>query len=92
MFHPFTSYVIVPLFALANAGFAINGSFLVHAYGSAITLGILIAYLVGKPIGIFGGANARDPAQPRAPAAAGRAGRRCSAAARSPGSASPCRC
>ena len=55
MFHPFTSYVIVPLFALANAGFAINGSFLVHAYGSAITLGILIAYLIGKPIGIYGG-------------------------------------
>ena len=55
MFHPFTSYVVVPLFALANAGFAINGSFLVHAYGSMITLGILIAYLVGKPIGIFGG-------------------------------------
>jgi Na+/H+ antiporter NhaA len=56
MFHPFTSYVVVPLFALANAGFVINGSFLVHAYGSAITLGILIAYLVGKPIGIGGGA------------------------------------
>jgi protein-disulfide isomerase len=52
MFHPFTSYVIVPLFALANAGFAITGSFLAHAYGSAITLGILAAYLVGKPIGI----------------------------------------
>jgi Na+/H+ antiporter NhaA len=56
MFHPFTSYIVVPLFALANAGFAINGSFLVHAYGSAITLGVLIAYLVGKPIGITGGA------------------------------------
>jgi Na+/H+ antiporter NhaA len=55
MFHPFTSYVVVPLFALANAGFAINGSFLAHAYGSMITLGILIAYLIGKPIGIFGG-------------------------------------
>jgi protein-disulfide isomerase len=55
MFHPFTSYAIVPLFALANSGFAINGSFLVHAYGSMITLGILIAYLIGKPIGIFGG-------------------------------------
>jgi Na+/H+ antiporter NhaA len=53
-FHPFTSYVVVPLFALANAGFAISGSFLEHAYGSAITLGILIAYLVGKPIGIAG--------------------------------------
>jgi Na+/H+ antiporter NhaA len=56
MFHPFTSYVVVPLFALANAGFAINGSFLAHAYGSAITLGVLIAYLIGKPIGIGGGA------------------------------------
>jgi len=56
MFHPFTSYVVVPLFALANAGFAINGSFLAHAYGSAITLGVLIAYLIGKPVGIGGGA------------------------------------
>ena len=53
-FHPFTSYVIVPLFALANAGFVINGSFLTHAYGSALTLGILIAYVVGKPVGICG--------------------------------------
>jgi Na+/H+ antiporter NhaA len=56
MFHPFTSYIVVPLFALANAGFAISGSFLVHAYGSVITLGVLIAYLVGKPIGIGGAA------------------------------------
>ncbi len=52
MFHPFTSYVVVPLFALANAGFAISGSFLIHAYGSALTLGILVAYVVGKPVGI----------------------------------------
>jgi len=54
LFHPFTSYVVVPLFALANAGFAINGGFLVHAYGSPITLGIVIAYVIGKPIGITG--------------------------------------
>ncbi len=53
-FHPWTSYVIVPLFALANAGIAINGSFLAKAYGSAITLGILIGYVVGKPLGIVG--------------------------------------
>jgi protein-disulfide isomerase len=45
---------VVPLFALANAGFAISGSFLLHAYGSPITLGIVIAYVVGKPIGITG--------------------------------------
>ena len=42
MFHPFTSYVVVPLFALANAGFVINGPFLAHAYGSPVTLGIII--------------------------------------------------
>ncbi len=54
MFHPFTSYVVVPLFALANAGFTINASFLAHAYGSAVTLGIIIGYVLGKPIGIAG--------------------------------------
>jgi Na+/H+ antiporter NhaA len=56
LFHPFTSYLVVPLFALANAGFPITGHFLVHAYGSPVTLGILIAYLVGKPVGITGAA------------------------------------
>jgi Na+/H+ antiporter NhaA len=54
LYHPFTSYAIVPLFALANAGFVVNGSFLAHAYGSPITLGIMVAYLVGKPIGVAG--------------------------------------
>jgi Na+/H+ antiporter NhaA len=52
LLHPFTSYVIVPLFALANAGIAISAGFLAHAYTSAITLGILVGYVLGKPIGI----------------------------------------
>ncbi|HEY7050185.1 MAG TPA: Na+/H+ antiporter NhaA [Jatrophihabitantaceae bacterium] len=56
LYHPWTSYVIVPLFALANAGIAIDGKFLAHAYGSAITLGIVLGYLLGKPIGITGAA------------------------------------
>jgi Na+/H+ antiporter NhaA len=56
LFHPFTSYLVVPLFALANAGFPISGHFLAQAYGSPVTLGILIAYLVGKPLGVTGGA------------------------------------
>jgi len=55
LYHPWTSYVIVPLFALANAGAAINGTFLTRAFSSPITLGILIGYLVGKPVGVLGG-------------------------------------
>jgi Na+/H+ antiporter NhaA len=54
LFHPWTSYVIVPVFALANAGIVINGDFLTQAFGSAITLGILVGYVVGKPVGIVG--------------------------------------
>jgi Na+/H+ antiporter NhaA len=54
--HPWTSFVIVPLFALANAGIHINGDVLAHAFGSPITLGILVGYVVGKPLGISGGA------------------------------------
>jgi Na+/H+ antiporter NhaA len=54
IYHPYTSYLIVPLFALANAGIAINGSFLARAYTSPVTLGILFGYVLGKPIGTFG--------------------------------------
>ncbi|HZX98098.1 MAG TPA: Na+/H+ antiporter NhaA [Dermatophilaceae bacterium] len=54
-FHPWTSYVIVPLFALANAGITIHGDFLSQAYRSPITLGIIGAYLIGKPVGILAG-------------------------------------
>lgn len=52
--HPWTTYVIVPLFALANAGIAIDGDVLSAAAGSSITLGIFLGYVVGKPIGIVG--------------------------------------
>jgi Na+/H+ antiporter NhaA len=54
-FHPWTSYVIVPLFALANAGISIQGGFLSQAYRSPITLGIIAAYVLGKPVGILAG-------------------------------------
>ena len=46
--------MIVPLFALANAGIAIDGGFLARAFTSPITLGILVGYVVGKPVGILG--------------------------------------
>jgi Na+/H+ antiporter NhaA len=54
--HPWTSFVIVPLFALANAGIHLDGSLLRGAVSSPITLGIFFGYVVGKPLGIVGAA------------------------------------
>ena len=54
LYHPWTSYLVVPLFALANVGIVISGGFLTRAFTSPITLGILVGYVVGKPLGIVG--------------------------------------
>ncbi|MGI5328152.1 Na+/H+ antiporter NhaA [Actinomadura nitritigenes] len=54
LYHPWTSYVIVPLFALANAGIPVSAGFLRHAFTSPVTLGIVVGYVVGKPVGILG--------------------------------------
>jgi Na+/H+ antiporter NhaA len=53
-YHPWTSFVIVPLFALANAGIHLNGTLLGDAMRSPITLGIVFGYVLGKPLGILG--------------------------------------
>ncbi|MDX6250080.1 MAG: hypothetical protein QOF10_3440 [Kribbellaceae bacterium] len=52
-YHPWTSYLIVPLFGLANAGVTINQDLLARAATSRITLGIVIGYVVGKPLAII---------------------------------------
>jgi Na+/H+ antiporter NhaA len=54
LWHPWTSYLIVPLFALANAGVHLSPGFLATAYSSPVTLGILLGYVIGKPVGIVG--------------------------------------
>ncbi|WP_210493162.1 Na+/H+ antiporter NhaA [Patulibacter sp. SYSU D01012] len=56
LLHPWTTYVIVPLFALANAGIHLSGDVLGDAATSSVTLGILVAYVVGKPVGVVGAA------------------------------------
>jgi NhaA family Na+:H+ antiporter len=48
--HPWTSYVIVPLFALANAGVQIRGEELTSP--SALFLGVFLGLVVGKLVGI----------------------------------------
>ena len=52
--HPWTSFVILPIFALANAGIVISWDSLTEAAASPITLGILVALPVGNALGIFG--------------------------------------
>jgi Na+/H+ antiporter NhaA len=54
LWHPWTSYLVVPLFALANAGVHLSAGFLATAYTSRVTLGILLGYVIGKPVGIVG--------------------------------------
>jgi NhaA family Na+:H+ antiporter len=50
--HPWSSYVIVPIFALANSGIHVSIDGLRDAAGSAITWGVFLGLLVGKPLGI----------------------------------------
>ncbi|SEO32828.1 Na+/H+ antiporter NhaA [Actinacidiphila rubida] len=54
IWHPWSSYAIVPVFALANSGIQLSGSVLADAFTSRITLGILLAYGIGKPVAIVG--------------------------------------
>ena len=52
LWYPWTAYLIVPLFALANAGVELSPRTLGSAVTSPVTLGIVVGYLVGKPVAI----------------------------------------
>lgn len=54
LYLPWASYVIVPLFALANAGLPIAPDFLAHAYLAPLTIGTILGYVVGKPVAVLG--------------------------------------
>ena len=51
--HPWTSYAIVPLFALANTGMALSVDIVQAALHSRITWAIIVARVIGKPLGIL---------------------------------------
>jgi Na+:H+ antiporter, NhaA family len=51
--HPWTSFVVLPLFALANAGVSLGAGQLRGALGSRIGIAILLARVLGKPLGIW---------------------------------------
>lgn len=50
--HPWSSFLIVPLFALANAGVELDGELLARAAGSPVTLGVLAGLVAGKFLGV----------------------------------------
>lgn len=55
LLHPVTSYAIVPLFALANAGVDLGGGVLGDAIGSTLTWGVVAGLVIGKTLGITSG-------------------------------------
>lgn len=52
--HPWTSFAIVPLFALANAGVSLAGAEIANALSSPVALGVFFGLVVGKLVGITG--------------------------------------
>lgn len=52
LLHPWTSFLIIPVFALANAGLSVDSNALGDALGSSVAIGIFLGLVVGKPLGI----------------------------------------
>jgi NhaA family Na+:H+ antiporter len=50
---PWSSFVILPLFALANAGVTLTGGAIGDALTSVVALGIVLGLVVGKPVGVL---------------------------------------
>ncbi len=51
--HPWTSFFIVPVFALANSGIRLSTDGIQDAVSSPITWGVFFGLLVGKPLGVL---------------------------------------
>jgi len=52
--HPYTSYVVLPLFALGNAGLVLDSQTLAGIFSSPVARGLIVARVVGKLVGITG--------------------------------------
>lgn len=51
--HPWVAYGVMPLFALANAGVSLEGMDLASDGSQSVMLGVFLALVIGKPVGIF---------------------------------------
>lgn len=54
LLHPWTSYLVVPLFALANAGVTVSRDSLTDAASSPVTIGVIVGLVIGKLAGVAG--------------------------------------
>jgi Na+:H+ antiporter, NhaA family len=52
LLHPWTSWMVIPIFALANAGVPIRGASLGEAVSSGVTLGVVAGLVLGKMLGV----------------------------------------
>ncbi len=50
--HPWVAFGVMPLFALANAGVGLDGVDAGHAGATAVTAGVFLGLVIGKPLGI----------------------------------------
>lgn len=50
--HPLVSFVIMPIFALANAGISFEGISMDAVFSNNVAIGVMLGLLIGKPVGI----------------------------------------
>ncbi len=53
--HPWSAYLVLPLFALANSGVSLSGEAVRAAAESPVTLGVVLGLVLGKLVGVLGG-------------------------------------
>lgn len=51
---PIVTFVVLPIFALANAGVSLRGISLDMLFGTHVTLGVFLGFLIGKVAGVVG--------------------------------------
>jgi NhaA family Na+:H+ antiporter len=61
--HPWSSFVIVPLFAFANTGVAISSEMISDVWRSPVSWGIFLGLVIGKPLGVFAAVFAASKAK-----------------------------
>ena len=51
--HPWVAFMVMPIFAFANAGVTVGGVDLSMGTAQSVMLGVMVALVFGKPLGIY---------------------------------------